>query len=386
MTDFIDRGSPAKSIHTSVDFERLSSESPLEHFRSCRALLYAAHRSDSGSEILKAFDQMRSDPVGRHFQPSQAALALVAHLLGKEHEPVKCMLFASNAPIGDSSGARLKDRLLPVPIARQYADILDELGQRENQGDLIQSAANIRRWLRMVGSHADVLFYSEKEFDENEIRDRFYSEIDPDNRCGQDPCLGIGRISTIATHACLTITGWNSGLGCLRLKDVGIPSFGPQKFPLSDSTTFGLAQLPAQDVVIEATPEHLSLGGYTRSFAAKDVWLSIQAKVSQIMASFDVRWVGLTPNGAPFAFVFYVQAKSCTLEDGSIFHPQKVQRYEGKSQKIVFDQMVELTCSEILNMQVIPLAGIGCFWNASFLISFEFTSAQNQANYSFRFI
>jgi hypothetical protein len=378
-----DRGNP-ESIPTSVESERLSLESPLAHYRMCRSFLNSMRRSDQ-SIGPKEVESVIAHHMTRDYQPSSVAAGLLQQLLHVRTELQLPRLFNSYAPMGEVGGGLVSDRLLPVPVARQYADLLDEWGRNRENEDFVLAAANIRKWLQSIGSHAEYLFYTESEFDDREIRDRFYSEIDPENLCGQDLDLGIARLSSPALHACYTLSGWNTGLGCLQLKDVAVPSFGPQNFPLSDSSSFGLAKVPAHQAEIAVNSEKISLKGFTRCVASKEVWLSLDAQATPSETSFGVRWEGLSPNH-PLFMVFYVKAKKCMLEDGSVFLPQKVQRYVGKSQKIIFDQSVELSSSEILNMQVIPLAGSGCFWNTTFLIAFEFTSAQNQDNYSFRFI
>jgi hypothetical protein len=385
--DLFVRGTQTQSIPTSVNIERLSSESPLDHFRFCFALLNEARRLKDAPQIVRSYEMALADLTGRNYQPSIAALALTAHYLGKPHENIAPQLFSSKAPIGWIGGGRQGDRLLPVPIAWRLAGMWEELGRLENNMALIQSSIDARSWLISIASMAPDLFCRESHFVETAVNGCRAIEKKLENTFGQDAALGIARWSCASQDACLTLSGWNTGLGSLRFRSVEIPSFGPHRFPLSDLDGFGIAQIGAHRAEIEAGTDSLCIKGWTRCFAARDIWLSLQAAVGSGCASMDVRWVGIEPNTPGLCFMaFYVKAASCLLEDATHVRPRSMQKYVGKSQKIVFDQIVQFECSEILNMHVIPLAGSGCFWNASFLIAFEFTSSQNQAYYSIRFL
>ncbi|MBF8262552.1 MAG: hypothetical protein HW387_217 [Parachlamydiales bacterium] len=373
MPDLFVLGTETSSIPTSVDVGRLSSESPLDHFRFCCNLLNDARHPTDVSKIIRFYEMAMADPMGKNYQPSMAALALIARLMGKNHENITPQLFPSNAPMGTIGARRQADRLLPVPIARRLVQMWDELG-------LLKSAEDARNWLCSVG-HSRYLFFREGDFKDLEVC-AFDSRSN-----GMDAHLGIARIATEPVDACLTISGWNTGLGVMRFHSVEIPSFGPHRFPLSDLNGFGIAQIGAHRAEIAADPELLSLNGWTRCYGHKDIWMQVQARATIQGADVNVRWVGIEPQtSGPFFMVFYVKADSCQLEDGTQIQPRSMQKYEGTSQKIILNQSVQIECSEMLNMQVIPLAGSGCFWNSTFLVAFEFTSSQNQASYLFRIL
>jgi hypothetical protein len=168
------------------------------------------------------------------------------------------------------------------------------------------------------------------------------------------------------------------------MNDVIVPSFGPQIFPLSQTAHFGISQAAAFNAKIEVDEKHLSAAGWTCVHAAKEVWLHVNASAQADGIDLEVRWVGMAP-ATRLSFSFYVRAQTCLLESGQRLTPASLCRFEGQSQKLIFNDRVSLTASELHNLQVIPLAGSNCFWNSTFLLSFECNSYQNCSCYSFRF-
>lgn len=378
-----DEGSQISFVPAGISFEGRSFEQPLEHFRFCESLLHEIKSSNAHSRAAKGFAAASNHPIARYYQPSVAALSLIASYLNEPREKIVPQLGLSHAPIGDVSGLWPQARWLPIPIAWKLTDMWQEMGSIDHCDEMLQAAHHAKNWLRLLGSDSSWMFYLEKDFVEDEKVD-FSSDS-----YGADPHLGIARFSCIDSKhpvsACFTLSGWNTGLGTMQLGSVEIRSFGPQKFPLADSRQFGIAQNTAHQAVANADAQQLSLAGWTRCYAAKEVWIWMKAHADVHGIDWDVRWMGIE-GGASFSMTFYVKAKSCTLDDGTTIVPQSLQRYQGKSQKIILDQTVCFECPEMLNVQIIPLAGVGCFWNTSFLISFEFTSSQNQSSYSLRYL
>ena len=364
-----------KSIPTSVNLERLSSESPLEYYRACRSILTGA-RSGKTPELEKALALALRHPFAKSYQPVIACLAMLSRILGKSRIPIE----APRAGIGDISGAWMRDRLLPMPIANELASLWEEVAAHDQDDELLQKANSARAWIESLGRLAGWLFSPEDVFDENELEEFLRGRAS--ESFGLDRDLGILAFAAPQMESCLTLSGWNTGLGAMRYKDVEIRALGPQRFPLSESDGFGIAQYQAHQAIIEMG----SIEGWTRCYAERDIWLHVKAGLRENSLDFETKWVGISPAGGALAFVFYVAAKQCTLEDGSKFLPQNLHRYQGLSQKIIFNESLQISCSEPLRMQVIPLSGSGCFWNTTFLIAFEFTSSQNEASYSFRFL
>jgi hypothetical protein len=377
------RGSQAKSIPTSVNLERLSFESPLEHFRLCRSLL---SQNVFSIPFDLAYEQLLRSCFTRAYQPSMAALALLSQRLGKPRVHLTTKQFPSGAPMGDIGGGWLGDRLLPLPIAADVASLWEELGRQDEE--LARRSFEARQWVKTIGPNAAWLFYRECNFDEGEAKAFLKTEsVEP---FGMDAHLGIVSFTTPRLTASFTLSGWNTGFGAISFNEVEVRSMGPHCFPLSDSSGFGISQIAAAKAQIESHPDRIMLNGWTQCFGMKEVWLHLHAAADQNGVQFNVRWMGIGPNtgskGGPLAMALYVKAKTCALEDGTVLQPCSLGRYQGKGQRIVLDGTVLLECSEILNLQIIPLAGSGCFWNASFLIAFDFTSSQNQAAYSFRYL
>jgi len=396
LPELLVRGNITPSVSSSVNFERLSSESPLVHYRFCRSLLNQARHSISLPGFAHAFESALNCPCARRYQPSISALWMLSHILGKPLPEIHASLYPSGAPIGDREEISQVDRLLPLPIARELVQLWEEIGALGKDEKLIERAHQARLWMGRWGHSVDYLFYCEKEFDEQEIHNETKGNLpislkEMEKNHGSDKYLGIARFSIPAFHALFTLSGWNSGLGSMKFGNVEIRSFGPHGFPLSDPAGFGLAQVSAHQMTILADSEHLSLSGWSRCYQNKEIWVFINAAADMQAVRMDVRWAGLKSNllsekpfADPYALVFYVKASTCTLEDGSILYPKGLHRYQGKCQKIVFDQEMQIECSQILNVQIIPLAGFACFWNATFLVAFEFSPSQDQAFFSFR--
>jgi hypothetical protein len=338
-------------------------------------------------DFVQAYEAALCHSCAKRYQPSMAALKALSSVLGKSAEFTLPKLFPSNAPMGDMTGLKQEDALLPLPIARELAQLWGEAGHLEQDRRLIDAACAINWWLDQWKGDGDLLFYREKDFDENELSD-------PKNRefgSGIDTFFGAVRLSTASFQSCFTLSGWNTGLGSFQMGPVSVRAFGPQRFPLSSTDGFGIAQLSAHQASIVVDSNALSISGWTRCYADKEIWIFFQASAGEQKIAIDTRFMGILPTPASepsapqhFAMAFYVQAKTCTLEDGSVFYPKSLQRFQGKGQKLIFDQTVRMECSEMLNLQVIPLAGFGCFWNTSFLVAFEFSSSQSQASFTFQ--
>jgi hypothetical protein len=187
--------------------------------------------------------------------------------------------------------------------------------------------------------------------------------------------------ATPSVESCFTLSGWNSGLGAIRFGSARICAFGPQMGSQGDSQFFGLAQFPLN----VGAPCDGRLEGWTRCFGAREVWLHLNARVDTERVVFGVRFLGIG-SGNTVRMVFYVDADSCTLEDGTVLRPGNLQRARQKGLSILFNESVQFACSESFEMEIIPLAGQGCYWDSSFLVSFEFNSFLDRCVYSVCFV
>lgn len=146
-------------------------------------------------------------------------------------------------------------------------------------------------------------------------------------------------------------------LGAMRKGRIAIPSFGPQVHPLNDPDLFGIYR----------TIPHTRWAAVS---AKREIWFEyFQSLQSQDL---EVRFFGLTPERA-LSFVFYIKAEVARV-DQETYLPKSLQRYCGMAKKVCFESSgdhfsIENMCPS--KMEIIPLAGNGCFWDADFLLGFE---------------
>jgi hypothetical protein len=348
---------------------RIPIKGPLEHFRHCRALLLQCQQGGISKDLEKQAQRLSRYPFSESYQPSIVALALIYRVLGKNHPPVVPMLLPSGAPLAMKEDVRRDDCLLPLPIAWQLSQIWSELGSLEDEIHLIEKAHLVKRWVEKFGDLAKLLFYREESFSAQEV-ENFFLTNERSNAVDLD--LGMATFSSREIEACLSFSGWNSGLGTMRFGNISSCSFGPQRAPLSDTTGFGVSQALGGGTVIITEKERVEIEGWTRCHGRKESWLHLRASLADHAVQLDTRFVE-GDSDSPLNMVFYVQAGKCSPESsGESFLPGSLHRYKGKCDAVILDERVRLTCSGTdQELQIIPLAGEGCFWNANFLIAFS---------------
>jgi hypothetical protein len=152
----------------------------------------------------------------------------------------------------------------------------------------------------------------------------------------------------------LTLLGRGTPLGTFQAKGADVRAFGPQALPLSDSKQFGIERsLKGKD-------------GWTRVFACPEVWLQTKKFFEN---GLDVRFVGLQATTS-LNFSFYIKASSAQIGT-SRFSPKNLTRYQGESKPVIFADQFSMESVLPTRMELIPLAGEGCFWGAEFLLTFE---------------
>jgi len=317
---------------------------PLEHYRLCRPLLQKREESEKIEALLRY-------PFVQNYQPSIAAAALLSRALGKEFPPVCSLLWPSGAPRAMQREEKRDDCLLPLSIAKELALLWRQLGCVEHEA--------LNSWVsQFQGKSAKRLFYREKSFVEEEATPVKLT-------VAGDPWLGMSCLATPEFDGALTLSGFNTGLGALHLQGVCISAFGPHTDRLSDTRGFGISHLPAHGSVVCTEPTRAELEGWTRCHGSKESWLHFKSILEKNCATFQVRFYA----SIPIKMVFYVQARSCRLESQKL-EPGSLQSFRGSSQSLCFNDAVRLGCDKEAEMQVIPLAGQGCFWNANFLIAY----------------
>lgn len=206
----------------------------------------------------------------------------------------------------------------------------------------------------------------------------------PKERIHFDQEKGLSICREGAWHAAFTLQGINTSLGAFRSKGVEVTAFGPQFFPLSDPSSFGVHRLwkakeGSKNISFTEHTEGCTLQGWTRlceKNRPSKVWLKLKAEVGKEACRFDLSLLGTSPE-KKIALSFYVKAKLCLLEGGPSFLPRSLQRYEGKASSVQCkgeEGGIEIQGPEGSLVHVIPLAGKGFFWDADFLIAYEISS------------
>ena len=77
-----------------IGHERVSSDCPLEFYRSCRSLL-SRLRNNASSDLALEFEKKILHPFAKTYQPSIAALAVAARILKKPYPPIHAQIFSS---------------------------------------------------------------------------------------------------------------------------------------------------------------------------------------------------------------------------------------------------------------------------------------------------
>ena len=181
---------------------------------------------------------------------------------------------------------------------------------------------------------------------------------------GVEPEIHLSLVETSRISAALTLDGNGTSLGMIRSGDVEIRAFGPQ----SASLMFGI--------------KGRSMNGWTRTAAYPEVWLEMKHEVKDEELKLDFRFVGIKAE-MPLSLSFYVKAPSCQIGN-DILKPKSLRRFHGEVQAVSFGNKLKIESGQPHKVQVIPLAGEGCYWDAEFLVSFELHPFIPQA--SFRLI
>lgn len=138
---------------------------------------------------------------------------------------------------------------------------------------------------------------------------------------------------------------------------VSVPAFGPQVHPLNDPQLFG---------IYRTVPD----SRYGAVFANKEVWFETIPVFDR--GELEVRCKGL-PSDKPISFVYYIQADIAKIGQES-YLPKSLNRYSGGVKNVRFERNgsgFSIESIGSLRMELIPLAGSGCFWDSDFLLSFE---------------
>ncbi len=200
------------------------------------------------------------------------------------------------------------------------------------------------------------LWTLEKEYNEPAAK-RLYSLL-------KEIPLSTGNIAefdvqfahSVQMNACFTLTGEGTSMGSVLTKGYEIRAFGPQALPTG---LFGITGQGAD--------------GWARCLANPEVWLEMRERMQDGDCQLNIRFIGLTE---PIGFVFYVKCDNCKIGD-QILRPKTLHRYQGEGKGVRLPEG-SIESADARKIQIIPLAGSGCYWDCEFLISFEINPLDSQ--------
>lgn len=157
----------------------------------------------------------------------------------------------------------------------------------------------------------------------------------------------------------------NVGFGTLQIGNLFIPAFGPQALPLSDLNQFGIYSNNFEET------------DWFCAYGEREAWVHFRAEISPQNIQLHFQCIG----NDTLRIAFYVQAKECSLRDGTMLLPGDLRCFDG-IREAHFDRMVHVRSLEN-KMQIIPLSGSNYFWNATFIIALEFSKTHRSFNSSY---
>jgi hypothetical protein len=280
-------------------------------------------------------------------------------------------------------------------VSSQLAVLWAHLAEKMHDAALAKAADNLAGFLAPIVSEGlTTLWTPEREFREEESRlssNLFLramghavtvseSEVFPfslenvvqfkrANEVYQDPSIGYELVRGKEAGIAITGAGWQTSAGAARVGDLEIPAFGPHLAPLSNAELFGVG--PGED-------------GWFCAHAAKEVWLRARGTAGNRSVGISLDSVGVHTE-APLAFVFYIRADECRVAE-RVFKPQSLARFSGETESVEFtakSSKIDFSINPGLKLEIIPLAGDGAFWGATFLLAVWLPSFQ--ATTTFRF-
>jgi hypothetical protein len=145
-------------------------------------------------------------------------------------------------------------------------------------------------------------------------------------------------------------------LGAGQIGTLQILSFGLQGDPCTEQSLFGVDFASKEHVRVSALPK---------------VWVHVEPKqIGPQEFSLSLQATGLEAE-KPLYLVFYLRAASCQINN-LLYKPKSLGRFQGVAQKIQFLQEGCLETAHPGLVELVPLAGDGPFWGASFLLAFRF--------------
>lgn len=186
-----------------------------------------------------------------------------------------------------------------------------------------------------------------------------------------------------------TVAGAGTGFAGFAKGAVKITSMGPHTGSLGDMSRYGiyrtplLQQTPFKDVVMQKDARHMLFSGWTGvveggsgSIKPGPIWLRVQLDVKEERARLQTMWVNSSSQDRSqkdLYITLFVKGKKLIVDGKYHLYPSTLDRYQGVASDLVIqdgNESLTLFASHGRLMQVIPLAGEGCFWGAQFLIAY----------------
>lgn len=167
----------------------------------------------------------------------------------------------------------------------------------------------------------------------------------------------------------LTLLGIGTSLGAFRANEIEVRAFAPHAAPLNELKGFGIER------VLEGEDR------WTRSIGFPGVWLEVKDFFEN---GLDIRFLGLDVDSS-LHFSFYVKAPRAQI-GMACFTPKSLNRYRGESAPVFFGEKLQIESLLPTKMELIPLAGEGCFWNTDFLLSFEIHPVEARVLFKWSFL
>lgn len=191
---------------------------------------------------------------------------------------------------------------------------------------------------------------------------------------------GVVSMKDSSRHIAISNQGINTAIGSIKYKEIQIPAFGPQYFPLSNANGFGIFHQggPIQDFVKQKGNGESTITLWSRVFddgKPSSTWIGFQGNLTQ--EGLDIALLLRGGQTKKMAFSFFIKADQCKADDQKEIRPKSLDRYVGEAKKITCSCMsskLSFETPEKSFVNIIPLAGKGFFWDADFLIAFELNS------------
>lgn len=203
----------------------------------------------------------------------------------------------------------------------------------------------------------------------------------------KDPSTSLVGVRFPHHHAFCTIHGAHTGLGTFKLGDIDIVNYGPQFLPLEECKGFGiegnyLSEHGLRKSLIEIRENGFSLKGCARMVDQpsegaemglfRGIWMEMEQTYQAKQLEISLHLLAMQ-GWEQVAFSFFVKAKKCLVGGAESIHSSTLQRYEGKSESLIFEgkrESVLLSQQSAGHMHIIPLSGKDNYWGADFLVAF----------------